>query len=147
MRSSPEEAMTDVARHPMATNTLEDTGQLPVLFVRERPAPAPPRETGPDYDRIQHGKEFGALRKTFRRFAFPMSLLFFAWYMTYVLLAAYAHDFMSTKVFGQINVGLLMGIGQFASTALITFVYVKFANRFLDPKVERLRASVGANGR
>ncbi|MEU3624691.1 hypothetical protein BS329_00200 [Amycolatopsis coloradensis] len=140
--------MPDVARPYAASNALEDTGQMPVLFVRERPTAAPPpRGTGPDFDRIQHGKEFVALRRTFRRFVFPMSLLFFTWYMTFVLLAAYAHDFMSRKVIGEVNVGILLGLGQFASTVLITIAYLRFANKRLDPKVERLRASVGAGER
>ncbi|WP_340685106.1 DUF485 domain-containing protein [Amycolatopsis coloradensis] len=140
--------MPDVARPYTASNALEDTGQMPALFVRERqPTPPPPRATGPDYDRIQHGKEFVALRKTFRRFVFPMSLLFFTWYMMFVLLAAYAHDFMSRKVWGEVNVGMLLGLGQFASTILITIAYLKFTNKRLDPKVEALRASVGAGER
>ncbi|WP_409491855.1 DUF485 domain-containing protein [Amycolatopsis sp. cmx-11-12] len=140
--------MPDVARPYAASNALEDTGQMPALFVRERQtAPPPPRSTGPDFDRIQHGKEFVALRKTFRRFVFPMSLLFFTWYMTFVLLAAYAHDFMSRKVIGEVNVGILLGLGQFASTVLITIAYLRFANKRLDPKVERLRASVEAGER
>ncbi|OXM48690.1 DUF485 domain-containing protein [Amycolatopsis alba] len=140
--------MPDVARPYAASNALEDTGQMPALFARERkPATPPPRSTGPDFDRIQHGKEFVALRKTFRRFVFPMSLLFFTWYMTFVLLAAYAHDFMSRKVWGEVNVGILLGLGQFASTVLITIAYLKFANKRLDPQVERLRASVGAGER
>ncbi|RSM78469.1 DUF485 domain-containing protein [Amycolatopsis sp. WAC 01375] len=141
--------MPDVARPYAASNALEDTGQMPALFVRERQPtpPPPPRATGPDFDRIQHGKEFVALRKTFRRFVFPMSLLFFTWYMTFVLLAAYAHDFMSRKVWGEVNVGILLGLGQFASTILITIAYLKFANKRLDPKVEALRAAVGAGER
>ncbi|MEV7550687.1 DUF485 domain-containing protein [Amycolatopsis sp. NPDC089917] len=140
--------MPDVARPYAASNALEDTGQMPALFVRERqPAPPQPRNTGPDFDRIQHGKEFVSLRKTFRRFVFPMSLLFFTWYMTFVLLAAYAHDFMSRRVWGEVNVGILLGLGQFASTILITIAYLRFARKRLDPKVEQLRASVGAGER
>lgn len=147
--------MPDVARPFAASNAREETGQMPARFVRERTTSSPPsprsplspRETGPDFDRIQHGKEFVSLRKTFRRFVFPMSLLFFTWYMTFVLLAAYAHEFMAKRVFGEINVGILMGLGQFASTILITIAYVKFANRHIDPKVEELRAMVRADER
>jgi uncharacterized membrane protein (DUF485 family) len=72
-----------------------------------------------------------------------MSALFMGWYMTFVLLAAYAHDFMSTKVFGQVNVGILLGIGQFASTALVTWLYLRYARRHLDPRVAALRAREG----
>ena len=43
-----------------------------------------------------------------------------AWYFLYVLLADYAHDFMAKEVFGNVNVGLLFGLGQFVSTFTIT---------------------------
>jgi uncharacterized membrane protein (DUF485 family) len=137
--------MYDVAR-PVTGNALEETGQMPALFTGDRP-PGAHRQTRPrsgtDYPAIQAGRDFVALRRRFRAFVFPMSLAFFAWYMTYVLLAAYAHDFMSTKVFGQVNVGILLGIGQFASTALVTWLYLRYARRHLDPRVAALRAREG----
>jgi uncharacterized membrane protein (DUF485 family) len=138
--------MYDVAR-PAPGNALEETGRLPVVPPGNRPSgtehgrPAP--RPGPDYAAIQAGPEFVALRRRFRAFVFPMSFAFFAWYMTYVLLAAYAHDFMSRKVFGQVNVGLLLGIGQFASTALVTWLYLRYARRRIDPRVAALRAKAG----
>lgn len=137
--------MYDVAR-PAPGNPMEETGRMPVLFTGDRPAAPPPPRRGPDYDGIQHSREFVSLRRRFRAFVFPMSFVFFAWYMTYVLLAAYAHDFMSQKVFGQVNMAMLLGIGQFASTALLTWVYVRFARRHLDPKVAELRERTAAAG-
>ncbi|MEU8636252.1 DUF485 domain-containing protein [Amycolatopsis sp. NPDC048633] len=137
--------MYDVAR-PAAGNPMEETGRMPALFTGDRP-PAQPRRpvppSGPDYPAIQASREFVSLRRRFRAFVFPMSLAFFAWYMTYVLLAAYAHDFMSTKVFGQVNVGMLLGVGQFASTALVTWLYLRYARRHVDPRVAELRARAG----
>ena len=62
-----------------------------------------------------------------------MTAFFLVWYGLYVLLGAFAHDFMATKVFGNVNVGLLIGLGQFLSTFVITGLYVRFANRELDP--------------
>ncbi len=134
--------MYNVAR-PATGNPMEETGRMPVLFTGDRPAMPPPPRRGPDYDGIQHSREFVSLRRRLRAFVFPMSFVFFAWYLTYVLLAAYAHDFMSRKVFGQVNMGMVLGIGQFASTALITWLYVRFANRHIDPKVAELRARAG----
>ena len=121
-------------------NALEETTQLPViLFTHGEPQPVPRTPGGPDYGRIQHSPEFVSLRRRLRRFVFPLSLLFFAWYMTYVLLAAYAHDFMSIKVAGEINVAIVLGLLQFVTTIVITAVYVRFANRTLDPRVARIR--------
>lgn len=98
---------------------------------------------GPDFERIQGSGEFVALRSRLRRFVFPMSLLFFAWYLAYVLLAAYAHDFMSTKLFGHVNIAMVFGILQFASTIAITVAYVRFANHRIDPQVEDIRVRAG----
>jgi len=67
-----------------------------------------------------------------------MTALFLAWYFLYVLLAAFAPDFMSHKVWGNINVGLLFGFGQFISTFVITVLYVRWADREFDPRAEAL---------
>ena len=53
------------------------------------------------YVAIQRTDDFVELRRRFRRFVFPMTALFLAWYFLYVLLAAYAPEFMSQKVSPQ----------------------------------------------
>nr|WP_236809217.1 DUF485 domain-containing protein [Amycolatopsis albispora] len=103
----------------------------------------PAEQAGPDYEAIQRSPEFVSLRSRLRRFIFPMSLLFFAWYLAFVLLAAYAHEFMSTRVFGSVNVAMVLGLAQFASTVLVTAAYLRFANRRVDPQVAAIRRSVG----
>jgi uncharacterized membrane protein (DUF485 family) len=100
------------------------------------------RTHGETYLEIQRSEEFADLRSRFRRFVFPMTALFLAWYFLYVLLSTYAPDFMSTKVWGNINVGLLLGLGQFVSTFVITIIYVRWADREFDPRAEALRARV-----
>ncbi|MFI5510700.1 DUF485 domain-containing protein [Mycobacterium sp. NPDC051804] len=95
--------------------------------------------SGEEYLAVQASPEFQELRSRLRRFVFPMSALFLVWYAVYVILGAFAHDFMATKVWGDINIGLIIGLGQFVSTFLITFIYVRFANRELDPRAEAIR--------
>jgi len=105
----------------------------------------PPTETavsGQEYLAVQASAEFQELRNRLRRFVFPMSALFLIWYSAYVLLGAFAHDFMAIKVWGNINVGLLIGLGQFVSTFVITAIYVRFANRELDPRAAAIRAEL-----
>jgi uncharacterized membrane protein (DUF485 family) len=68
-----------------------------------------------------------------------MTAFFLLWYGLYVALGAFAHDFMATRVFGNVNVGLLIGLGQFLTTFLITGLYVRFANRELDPRAAAIR--------
>lgn len=98
------------------------------------------REHTGTYIELQQTEEFGELRRRFRRFVFPMTALFLAWYFLYVLLAAYAPDFMSQKVYKEINVGLLFGFGQFLSTFVITILYVRWADREFDPRADALHA-------
>ncbi len=101
-----------------------------------------PREvhpSGSQYLAVQASPEFQDLRRTLRRFVFPMTAFFLIWYATYVLLGAFAHDLMATKVWGNINLGLIMGLGQFVSTFLITWLYIRFAHRELDPRAEAIR--------
>jgi uncharacterized membrane protein (DUF485 family) len=94
------------------------------------------------YESVQKSPDFQQLRRSYRGFAFPMTVAFLAWYMLYVLLSIFAPEFMATEVFGSINVGILLGLGQFASTALITWLYVRHANRSLDPLAEQLRHEI-----
>ncbi|MEK6443494.1 DUF485 domain-containing protein [Pseudonocardia sp. T1-2H] len=97
------------------------------------------RREGTVYERVQAGSEFADLRRRLRRFVFPMSAAFLVWYLAYVLLASYAPELMATKVLGNVNVGLVVGLAQFVSTFAITTVYVRFANRHVDPAAERIR--------
>jgi uncharacterized membrane protein (DUF485 family) len=105
----------------------------------------PPRETQPggaQYLAVQASPEFQELRRTLRRFVFPTTAFFLIWYASYVLLGAFAHDFMAIRVWGNINVGLLLGLAQFLTTFIITGLYIRFANRELDPKAAALRAEM-----
>jgi uncharacterized membrane protein (DUF485 family) len=95
-----------------------------------------------DYPAVQQSQEFQELRRTHRSFVFPVLGVCLAWYLAYVLLAVYAVDFMSTRVFGSINVAMLLGLAQVATTFAVTMWYVHFANKNLDPKAERIRDEI-----
>lgn len=101
--------------------------------------PPIPAET---FTEVERSEEFRRLKKRHRSFVLPVAALFLVWYFTYVLLADYAHDFMATPVFGNINVGLLFGLGQFVSTFAITTWYVVYANRNLDPLATEIREEI-----
>jgi uncharacterized membrane protein (DUF485 family) len=61
-----------------------------------------------------------------------------AWYLLYVLLSNYAGDFMSTRLIGNINVALVLGLLQFVTTFLIAYLYSRYSNKHLDPLAGRL---------
>ena len=98
--------------------------------------------TPEEFAQVQASAEFGQLRSKFRAFAFPMTAAFLLWYFLYVLLSTYAEDAMSTPALGHLNVGLIFGLAQFASTFLITWLYVRHANRSLDPIAAKLRTEL-----
>ncbi|MEH1012723.1 DUF485 domain-containing protein [Micromonospora sp. CPCC 206060] len=106
--------------------------------------PASAAGTSNRYVAVQESAEFAGLRKTLRGFIFPMTVAFFLWYALYVILSAYARDFMGTRLFGSnINVALVFGLLQFVSTFLIAWLYARYANRRIDPVADRIRAEVG----
>jgi uncharacterized membrane protein (DUF485 family) len=99
--------------------------------------------TGPTVYQSVHGSaDFRELRSRLRRFVFPMSAAFLAWYLLYVLLASHAPGLMGVKVLGNINLGLVVGLLQFVSTFAVTALYVRFAARRLDPVAAELRARI-----
>ena len=102
-------------------------------------APGAPPSGQVDFTEVQERPQFQELRKRHRSFVFPMAAAFLLWYFLYVLLADYAHEFMSTPVFGHVNIGLILGLLQFVSTFGITMWYVSYANKRLDPIAEELR--------
>jgi len=95
-----------------------------------------------DYLQVQESEPFRSLRREHRSFVFPLAALFLVWYFVYVLLAAFAPQFMAQRVWGDITVGLLFGLGQFVTTFAITMGYVAFANRKLDPQSASIRETL-----
>ncbi|MGI6877803.1 DUF485 domain-containing protein [Microbacterium sp. gxy059] len=92
-----------------------------------------------DYIAVENSERFRGLKRSHRSFVFPMAAFFLIWYFVYVLLAGWAPDVMAQKVWGDITVGLLLGLGQFVTTFAITMSYVAFANRRLDPVAGEIR--------
>ncbi len=98
------------------------------------------------YVQLQQTEEFQDLRRRFRRFVFPVTAFFLIWYFMYVLAAVLLPDFMSIRLFGNINVGLVFGLLQFLTTFVITFVYARWADRQFDPRAEALVARMDELG-
>ena len=98
------------------------------------------------YLAAQETPEFQDLRRRYRGWVLPVAAGALAWYFLYVLLAADAPGFMARSVIGNINVALIMGLLQFASTFGVTALYIKYANRVLDPVSDKIRTEFEAAG-
>ncbi|MBO3739438.1 DUF485 domain-containing protein [Actinoplanes flavus] len=90
------------------------------------------------YLEVQNSEEFAQLRHRLRSFIFPTTVAFIVWYALYVLLSAYARDFMAIKLVGNINVALVFGVLQFVSTFVIAWYYSRYAARKLDPLADKI---------
>ncbi|WP_256478237.1 DUF485 domain-containing protein [Corynebacterium stercoris] len=87
---------------------------------------------------MQQSSEFQELRSTFRGFTFPMMIASLVWYLLYVLVATFASDAMARPFLG-LNVGLWLGLLQFITTFAITWFYVKWANKNIEPRAAHIR--------
>jgi uncharacterized membrane protein (DUF485 family) len=96
---------------------------------------------------VQRSPEFQELRRRYRRFAFPMTVVFLSWYLLYVIASGWARDFMGQEVWGNINVGYIFGLLQFVSTFLIAWLYERHMDSKVDPLAAEIRASIEAEVR
>ena len=98
------------------------------------------------YLRVWRSAEFRDLRRRYRRFVIPVTVVSLLWYFLYVFLAAYVPAFMGRRLVADVTVGLVMGLLQFLSTFGVTALYVRYAERVLDPAAARIRAEMEAGG-
>lgn len=92
----------------------------------------------------QNSAEFKELRKKFRSFAFPVTIAFLVWYFGYILLTAFARDWVSIEVAPNINIAIILGVLQFVSTFLIAWLYERHSSKNLDDASDSLRDKVNA---
>ena len=114
-------------------------------------ATQPPPERSPEVGRppseeaiiAMHGDpRFLHLKKSLYSFIFPMSLAFMAWYLLYVLMSAFARDFMSASLFGNVNVALVFGLLQFVTTFSIAILYSSYSRKRLDTAAAVVREAL-----
>ncbi|MEV6105142.1 DUF485 domain-containing protein [Streptomyces sp. NPDC051940] len=109
-------------------------------------APPPPRaapdDVGEVYLAVQQSPEFRAVRAQYRRFVVPAALAFLGWYLAYVIAATAAPGLMARPVAGAVNVAMLAGLGQFATTFLLTWAYARHARLRRDQAALDLRWDV-----
>ncbi|WP_432069885.1 DUF485 domain-containing protein [Streptomyces sp. AA1529] len=127
----------------LATGGAEVHG-TPVDTPPRRTAPPPRREPVPSavhgvYPTVQRSAAFRQVRRRYRRFALPASAAFLLWYLGYVLLAVCAPGLMARPVAGVLNVGMVAGLAQFATTFLLTWLYARHARLRRDRLALELR--------
>jgi uncharacterized membrane protein (DUF485 family) len=94
------------------------------------------------YLEVQDSAAFRDVRSRYRRFAFPMAAVFLVWYLLYLVAATAAPGLMAHQVAGELNVAMVAGLAQFASTFLLTWAYARHARVRRDRPALDLRWSL-----
>jgi uncharacterized membrane protein (DUF485 family) len=82
------------------------------------------------WDRIAESQPFKDLMATKRIFIVPAFVFFVVYYFALPVLVGYAPQFMSTKVFGVVNLAYLFALSQFFVAWIIAGLYVRAAADF-----------------
>ncbi|MFI8090455.1 DUF485 domain-containing protein [Streptomyces sp. NPDC086080] len=106
--------------------------------------PSGPREqdtvTAADvYLEVQRSPAFREVRSRYRRFVVPAVVIFLTWYVAYLVTATTSPGLMARPVAGAVNLGMLAGLGQFLTTFLLTWAYVRHARLRRDRAALELR--------
>lgn len=88
----------------------------------------------PDWGRVSDRDEFRELVTLRRRFVVPALIVFVVWFGGFLLLAAFARDFMGKTPIGDISWAYILALSQILMAWGIAFAYVRFADRELSPR-------------
>jgi uncharacterized membrane protein (DUF485 family) len=94
-----------------------------------------------DYEVIERSPEFQELVHRRRSFVLPCTAFFLAWYLGFILLCAYAPDFMGESVYEGLTVGYCFALSQILMVFVLGLWYLRKANRVFDPLAERAIAA------
>jgi uncharacterized membrane protein (DUF485 family) len=95
---------------------------------------------GPTYDweGIEHSPEFQELVRKRHSFVLPATVFFLAFYMSFILLAGYAKDFMASAVYEGLTVGYCLALTQFVMVLVLGVMYLRRSDREYDPLAARV---------
>jgi uncharacterized membrane protein (DUF485 family) len=94
-----------------------------------------------DWEAIERSPEFRQLVERRRKFVMPCTVFFLSWYLGFILLCAYAPDFMGESVYEGLTVGYCLALTQFVMVFTLGLWYLRKADREFDPLAERAIAS------
>ena len=80
-----------------------------------------------------------------RSFVIPGTIFFLSWYLGFILLCAYAEDFMAESVYQGLTVGYCLALTQFVMVFALGLWYLRKAEKEFDPLAERAIASYADN--
>jgi uncharacterized membrane protein (DUF485 family) len=67
----------------------------------------------------------------------PCTIFYLSWYLGFILLTAYAADFMGERVYEGLTVGYCLALTQFLMVLVLGLWYLRKADNEFDPLAER----------
>jgi len=105
-------------------------------------------QTPVDWEAIERSPEFQELVHKRRSFVIPCTVFFLTWYLGFIVLCAYAPDFMGERVYQGLTVGYCLALTQFVMVFVLGIWYLRKADHVFDPLAEHaIDAHAGEDGR
>ena len=109
-----------------------------------RSAPEPPASGGQvDWVAAEQSPEFRELVSKRRAFVLPATIFFLAWYLGFILLAGYAPEFLGESIYEGFTVGYAFALTQFVMVWVLSWLYLKRADKVFDPLAKRAADRAG----
>jgi uncharacterized membrane protein (DUF485 family) len=90
----------------------------------------------PDFDDVSALEAIASRRL---RVALALTAAMLVVYFGFILLIAFAKDFLSRTVTDGLSVGMALGVLVILATWALTWIYVRWANRVYEPALDELR--------
>ncbi len=89
--------------------------------------------------------EYQALLHKRKQFVWPLLLLTVAAYFVFILAIAFAPAALGKPLHegGTISIGIVFGLGLILFNFVITLIYVRAANRHIEPLIKNVHTAVG----
>jgi uncharacterized membrane protein (DUF485 family) len=98
-------------------------------------------QTPVDWEAVERSPEFQELVHKRRSFVIPCTIFFLTWYLGFIVLCAYAPDFMGERVYQGLTVGYCLALTQFVMVFVLGIWYLRKADHVFDPLAARAIAA------
>ncbi len=112
---------------------------LEATRTKSLPSPAPTVAALTDWHKATQLPSFKALIAAKASVIIPLLGLSMAFFLGVMLLAGFAREFMTQKVFGPLNVGYVLILATYVMCWVMAIIYAYVADNVFDPKAERAR--------
>ncbi|MGZ8650101.1 MAG: DUF485 domain-containing protein [Solirubrobacteraceae bacterium] len=105
--------------------------------MTDAPGSAPAQAKDIDWEEIERSPAFQELVRKRKSYVLPGTIFYLTWYMGFILLTAYAEDFMSESVYGGLTVGYCLALTQFLMVLVFGVLYLRKSADVFDPLAEK----------